>query len=164
MPISATGRRLAPLIAHRGSERGFSLVEMMVVLVILGLLATVVVFAMPDPRGRLVDAGEAFAARARAAQEVSIAEMRDTALWVSPTGYGFEHYRDGIWMPVGTPPLQDRQWPEATAVTVAQQDGERTRIVFDSTGLNGPLDVTLARDEEQVRVAIGADGTIRVDG
>jgi general secretion pathway protein H len=90
--------------------------------------------------------------------------MRDTALWVSPAGYGFERYDGERWTPLGRPPFQDRQWPEETEVTVAQQDGERTRVVFDATGLNDPLDLTLARDGQQVGVAIRADGTIRVQG
>ena len=136
----------------------------MVVLVILGILASAIVFVMPDPRGRLIDEGEAFAARAHAAQEAAIVEMQDVALWVSPAGYGFERYDGEGWTPIGRPPFQDRQWPEDVAVTVAPQDGDRTRVVFDATGLNGPLDVTLARDETSVSIAIGADGTIRVDG
>ncbi|WP_299328441.1 GspH/FimT family pseudopilin [Parasphingopyxis sp.] len=149
---------------QRSEEQGFTLTELMVVLVILGILASTIVFVMPDPRGRLIDEGEAFAARAHAAQEAAIVEMRDTALWVSPAGYGFERHDGETWMPIGRPPFQDRQWPEGTAVTVAQQDGERARIIFDATGLNGPLDVTLARDENSVSIVIGADGTIRVDG
>lgn len=145
-------------------ERGFTLVELMVVLVVIGIIASAVVFVMPDPRERLIDAGEAFAARARAAQETAIVEMADTALWVSPAGYGFERHVGGEWTPIGRQPFQDRQWPEGATVEIAQQAEERTRVIFDATGLNGPLDVTLTREEEAVRVAIGADGTIRVDG
>ncbi|MEO1167982.1 MAG: GspH/FimT family pseudopilin [Pseudomonadota bacterium] len=154
----------AGALACRKEETGFTLTELMVVLVILGILASAIVFVMPDPRGRLIDEGEAFAARAHAAQETAIVEMQDVALWVSPAGYGFERYDGEGWTPIGRPPFQDRQWPEGIAVTVAQPDGDRTRIVFDATGLNGPLDVTLARDENSVSIAIGADGTIRVDG
>lgn len=164
MPISATGNRRRTARLVRAAERGFTLTELMVVLVILGILASAIVFVMPDPRGRLIDEGEAFAARAHAAQEAAIVEMRDTALWVSPAGYGFERHDGEAWRPIGRPPFQDRQWPADTAVTIAQEDGERTRIVFDATGLNDPLDVTLARDENRVSVAIGADGTIDVGG
>ncbi len=136
----------------------------MVVLVIIGALASAVVFNLPDPRGALVDEAEAFAARARAAQQASIAEMKDTALWVSTAGYGFERHDGEDWRPIGRAPFEDRQWPAETAIRVAQQAGERTRIVFDATGLNDPLEVTLARDDQEVGVVIGADGTIRVEG
>lgn len=161
-----------PLILHRNrpapcgraEERGFTLTELMVVLVILGALSAAIVFVMPDPRGRLIDAGEGFAARAHAAQEIAIVETQDTALWVSAAGYGFERHDGEQWVPMTAPPFQARQWPEDTAVSIAQQDGERTRIIFDATGLNGPLDVTLARGELRVSVAIGADGAIDVAG
>lgn len=174
MQISATGSKVfLPLalnvmkperVGKRSHEQGFTLTELMVVLVILGVLSAAIVFVMPDPRGRLIDEGEAFAARAHAAQEAAIVEMQDTALWVSPAGYGFERYDGEDWTPMVVPPFQDQQWPEGTAVSVAQRDGERTRIVFDATGLNGPLDVTLERGTNSVNIAIGADGRINVAG
>ena len=161
MPTSVTGTKRGT--THTG-ESGFSLVELMVALVIIGLLASAVVLTMPDPRGRLVDEGEAFAARAKAAQEAAIVESRDMAMWISPEGYGFERYGDGIWAPVAASPFQDRDWPEGVTASFAATADERTRVIFDATGLNDPLDLTLQRDAEQIRVAIGADGTIRVEG
>lgn len=136
----------------------------MVVLVVIALLASTVVLTMPDPRGRLIDDAERFAARARAAQTAAIVESRDIALWVSPAGYGFERYADGQWTAVADQPFTDRVWPEDASVAVPPSGTGRARIVFDATGLNDPLRVTLAREGEEIQVAIGADGTIDVEG
>ena len=164
MLISATGNSACIEADFSNGERGFTLTELMVVLVILGMLASAVVFVMPDPRGRLIDEGEAFAARAHAAQEAAIVEMSDTAMWVSPTGYGFERHDGEGWISMSRPPFEDREWPEDLAVSISPLAGERARIIFDATGLNDPLDVSLAREETQVSVSIGADGTISIDG
>ena len=62
------------------------------------------------------------------------------------------------------PPFEDREWAEDIAVTVMPATGERSRIIFDATGLNDPLDISLARDAVIVTVSIGAEGTISIDG
>ncbi|WP_255454808.1 prepilin-type N-terminal cleavage/methylation domain-containing protein [Parasphingopyxis sp. CP4] len=164
MLISATGNSIGLKADIPDREGGFTLTELMVVLVILGMLASAVVFVMPDPRGRLIDEGEAFAARAHAAQEAAIVEMSDTAMWVSPTGYGFERHDGEDWISMARPPFEDREWAEDVVVSITPTSTERTRIIFDATGLNDPLDVSLARDENSVSVSIGADGTISIDG
>ena len=56
MPISAPGN------SRPAAEGGFTLVELMVVLTVIGLASAAAVLAMPDPRGRLVDEGARFAA------------------------------------------------------------------------------------------------------
>ena len=82
MPISATGNSPhlpagGPGFAFSGrvAEGGFTLIELLVALTILGLMSAVVVLAIPDPRGRLVDEAERFAART-----VSI-NARASAFW-----------------------------------------------------------------------------------
>ena len=51
---------------------GFTLIELMVVLTIIGFISAAVVLAMPDPRGRVVEDADRFAARVAAARDESV--------------------------------------------------------------------------------------------
>lgn len=131
-------------------QAGFTLVEMMVVIVIFALAAAAVVLAMPETGGSLQSEAERFAARAKAARDGAIIESRAAALDVTAAGYDVSRRVDGAWQPAGT-----YEWVQGTAV-----EGGRTR--FDSTGLAEPLQVTLRRGERRVAVEIRSDGTIHV--
>lgn len=131
-------------------EHGFTLVEMMVVLVIFGLAATAVVLSLPDAGGSLASEAERFAARAKAARDNAIIESRAAAVAVGPVGYDLYRRADGQWQAVA-----HHDWVAGTTV-----EGGRTR--FDSTGLAEPLYVTLRRGERRAAVEIRGDGTIHV--
>ncbi len=142
------------------AERGFTLVELMVVMAIIGLASAAVVLAMPDPRGDLRADAERFAARAHAAQDAAVIEARDMALWVRAGGYGFERYERGHWRKLDDKPFGPQIWSGGTQALVGEAGA--ARVVFDTTGAGAPLDVTLVRDAQKVRIHLDADGTIRV--
>ena len=74
-------------LVRRSAQQGFTLVELMVVIVIIGLAASVVVLAMPDPGGGVAAEAERFAARAKAARDMAIVEARPAMLGVDAAGY-----------------------------------------------------------------------------
>lgn len=150
MPISATGT----------SSRGFTLVELLVVLTIVGLMAAAVVLAMPDPRGSLTVDAERFAARAKAAQDRAIIDANGMAIRLTPIGYGFDRRANGEWRPLDAKPFADQAWSEGTEAVLAGEGA--ARIVFDPTGAVEPAQILLRRGDEQVRIAIGHDGAIDV--
>lgn len=164
MPTSATGnseRGFKPL--WRSAEHGFTLVELMIVIAIVGLTSAAVLLAIPDPRGRLADEAERFAARAHSVRDLAIIKSRATSVRVTPEGYAFDRRRDGAWLPIEVKPFRSEAWGQGTSAIVGP-DGEE-RVSFDSTGLaSEPLDVTLVRSGERMRVSIAIDGEVRIGG
>src|SRR5207253_9615387 len=77
---------LPPFVAVR-ARNGFTLIELMVVLVIIGLAAAAVMLALPEAGGSLAGEADRFAARARAARDTAILDSRAVALQVGSGGY-----------------------------------------------------------------------------
>ncbi len=135
----------------------------MIVIVIMGLAATVVVLVMPDPRGRLRDDADKFAARVRAAHDEAIAGARPVSVWVAPGGYGFDEREAGRWHTIGEKPFRVEQWGKNTTALVADPSG-RDRVVFDTTGMaDRAMTVRLQRDGKSMMVRVGTNGGVRVN-
>jgi general secretion pathway protein H len=139
----------------RREQQGFTLVELMVVLVILGLATAAVMLALPEASGTLADEADRFAARARAARDTAILESRPVALQIGRGGYEVARREAGIWQ------IQAHyDWAGRTIPDVG--GGSEASIRFDSTGFAEPARVTLRRGDERMAIDIGGDGGVHV--
>ena len=158
-PCAVAGDR-----ARRARQRGFTLIELMVVITVIGLASAAAVLMMPDTRGRLMDEASRFAVRTRAAHDAAIVEARPVSLWVTSGGYGYDQWRGGMWSPMDGP-LAVERWKPGTAAAGVEAGTGRERVTFDTTGLaDRPLTVTLTREGMRTEVVVEADGSVRVAG
>ena len=79
------GRKIA-----RARQRGLTLVELLVVIVILALASSVVLLTAPPSRPEVRDEAERFAARMQLALDHAITSTAPVRVKIDPSGYVFE--------------------------------------------------------------------------
>lgn len=149
---------------------GFTLVEMLVVMLVMALLATTVALTAGGG-GRAIDT-DAFrlASRIAAARETAITSARPVGVWVSRSGYGFDLRAGGNWHPADQKPFETVDWPAGTAVAAARMpgrqasfSGDHARLVFDNLGLpDSPMRLDISRDGRSAQVAVLPNGDVQV--
>ncbi|MGY0798242.1 GspH/FimT family pseudopilin [Lysobacter sp. A286] len=142
--------------------RGFTLVELMVVLVIVGLMGVAVVLTAPGDAGTLAREADTLAARLVRAQEEAIMTTRAVQVVVDARGYAFARQNFGQWEPLDEGAFGPVAWADGT---VAMLDGDREQVSFrfEPTGGGREEQVRLARNGQQLRVGVDAAGEVKVD-
>jgi general secretion pathway protein H len=152
-------------------QAGFTLVELMVVLAIMGLAAAAVILTLPSQDQILRQEADRLAVRLAAARDLAVVEGRGTAAVISPSGYGFEQRVRGEWQMLQGRAFAQHDWPRdirVTADNIGEGGGGQTRILFSRLGTTPtPLSLTMmavqAQDGDAGRehIHISASGEIR---
>ena len=156
------------------SEAGFTLVEMLVVIFIIGLMVSVVALQM----GRQAPPAEKHASELAKALTLlsreSILSGEATAWTVTGRSYAFERYRDGAWepivfrrsrLPMGTPEgialLSASKARPRSARSTGEGAADRL-VVFLPVGEATPVELDISGQRALRRLKVEANGDVSV--
>lgn len=157
----------------RARQSGFTLIEILVVLVVVGLLASLAVMTMGgSSRDREMEneVRELYLLM-QTASEQAVLNNTELGLILDDEGYRFVAWEDrsGEWKEPGEPMFRLRGFPEWITVTeyiendtprlASEEDRLRPDVVFFSSGETTPfeLEFTLGRDDSRMHT-ITSDG------
>ena len=141
---------------------GFTLVELMVVLLIIGLMASVVVFSFPGGSSAVEEDAQRFAARTAALRDNAILQSRPMAVQVTPSGYSFLERRKGSWAVIEDKPFVSTNWSSGV---IAKTGDKPMMISFESTGLpSDQAELVLLGQAQSRRVLIAPMGDVKLAG
>lgn len=153
MPISATGRLIAD---RRDLERGFTLLEMLVALVIVGLMAGMAMLSIGEGSRGLRFEAQRLAQLMILAREEAMLRGAPIRMEADEQGLRFSVLREQRWQPVlDDGDLRPRQWLGRTTVRTERADGA-PQIEFGRDPIDVPFRLILRRD--------GTEATIVADG
>lgn len=144
-----------------GTERGFSLVELLVVVTVLGLLGAAVMLTVPGAGARLGDQADQLTAHLQRAREEAVLGNRAIAVRVDAGGYRFERRGWDGWQVLAEAPLHERRFPDGVQADFRGRE-QVARFEFDATGANVPAEVVLRGADKTLRLALLPSGEVQV--
>ena len=145
-----------------GTERGFSLVELLVVVTVLGLLGGAVLLTLPGGGARLGEQADQLSAHLQRAREEAVLGNRAVAVRVDAAGYRFERRGWEGWQVLAEAPLHARRFPDGVEADLRGRE-LMARFEFDATGAAAPADVVLRGPDAALRLALLASGEVQVN-
>jgi len=156
----------APVTGANGACRGFTLLELMVVIVLIAIFTVLIV---PRPGGnegkRLRAESEKLMMLINLAQQEAIMTSRVWQVWFDPDrrGYGFSKQADGGFEPVAESPytgdhrMESIHWDRL--VVNGERVKDRARVNLYPTGEHDPFKLVLVAGGHEKSVSMNALGT-----
>lgn len=167
---------------RRAGERGLTLVELLVVMVILGLASSLVLLNAPPSRAVVERDALRFASSVKIALDEMVMTGATYRLVVDATGYGFERYQRGEWKADGvdgafqrvefdngvTASVEIEDAALANARALGEDPPEETEedepkiIRLDPIGPPATFTMRLLSPQGAYLVSLGGDGAVTV--
>jgi general secretion pathway protein H len=146
-------------MSHRSPaqrDAGFSLVEMLVVLAVVGLAASTVILAVPGRSMSLAREADLFAHQLLEARDLALIRNRPVMVEIDAAGYAVRLQEAGGWLK----PVEAALWTDDASVS-AEGGPLPVSVVFDPMGMAEPAVITLRRRGGAETVAVDAVGDVR---
>ena len=162
MPILAIGRSTAERSARRTGQGGFTLLELLVALLIVGVLAGAFTFSIPDRGAHLAIEADRLARLLSIAREEALLRAKPVRFEGGVDGFRVLVLRDRQWHVIeGDPILRPRLWEAPTRVSIERSDGAGS-LEFGLEPLDLPFLIHLQRDTQRSWIESDGLGAIRV--
>ncbi len=151
-------------------QSGFTLVEVLAVLFIIGMMAGAVVMNMPKAQNPLHKQGELLATRIGLAAQGGLISQQSIGVVLRGDGYEIVRYNNYIWETVETFTfdLESKPYIELTqnAAKINLEAAEKSGVPvirYDTTGLGTPFALKLQSGASAYMISGGSDGKITVE-
>lgn len=146
---------------HHG-EAGFTLVEVLAVLIIIGLMSAVVLLSVPTPKSTLDKQAQLMVGSLNQLAQNSIINGRVSAAGFSQSGYVLYEYNEDAWQE-----LASDDWDESYRIQYKRAESPldlpkeaSPSIIFQPTGLSTPFELTMSDRETDYTLAAQGDGRV----
>lgn len=162
-------RHISQKVSQESFQAGFTLVEVMVVMLIVGLMAGVVLLNIPPQRDPVFVQGEKLASRLQMVSQTGMIEGRSLGVSFDQGGYSVLKYENNEWRTMARHEFQFDQDPTLTfSRNGAPINLETLRksgmpaIRYDITGIATPFELSLETQSAKINLIGHVDASVDV--